>query len=63
MTKLSTARQPFTQAPYIGQPVTIRGIECRIVNILPYGTVEVSSLDDRKHYRVSGLNLLAVQPV
>lgn len=55
--KISTARQPFITGPYIGQPCTVRGIECTIVNILGFGTVEVSSLDDKHHYRISGLNL------
>ncbi len=57
MSKITTTKKPFANTgPYIGQPCTVRGIECTIVNILSFGTVEVSSLDDKHHYRISGLS-------
>lgn len=40
----------------IGTPVTVRGIECHIVRIRPAGTIDVTSLDGKYSYRVSGLN-------
>ena len=56
MTKITTARKPFADAkPYIGQLVSVYGKDCIIVNILPLGTIEVSALDDKHHYRISGL--------
>ncbi len=41
----------------VGNPITVRGIACRITKLLPLGTVEVESLDKTRHFRVSGLPL------
>lgn len=46
----------FNPAPKPGMTMTVRGIVCRIVKVLPAGTVEVVSLDGRQAFRVSGLS-------
>ncbi len=42
--------------PQIGDIVTVRGLKCEIVRILPAGTIEVSEIDGPHAFRVSGLN-------
>lgn len=44
--------------PEIGQIIVVRDIECKIVKIHPFGTVDVESLDGKHNYRVSGLNFI-----
>lgn len=44
-----------TERPAIGQPITVRGIACRITKVRPFGTVDVLSLCGNYAYRVSGL--------
>lgn len=39
----------------IGQRITVRGIECIVYKIHPFGTVDVHSLDEKLYFRVSGL--------
>lgn len=41
--------------PKIGMLYTVYGIQCRIVVIHKYGTIDVTSLDGKKSWRVSGL--------
>lgn len=41
--------------PIIGQLVTVRGIECRIIAIHHAGTIDVESLCGQFYFRVSGL--------
>jgi len=41
----------------INQIITVRGIKCRIVIIRPIGTIDVSSLCGKYHFRVSGLTI------
>lgn len=45
-------------APYIGQFVTVHGLECRIIAIRPMGTIDVETTDGTcRCFRVSGLAL------
>jgi hypothetical protein len=46
----------FNAPPQVGMTMTVRGILCRIVRLLPHGTVEVVSLDGERAFRVSGLS-------
>jgi len=41
--------------PMVGDLVTVRTVACRIVAVLPMGTVKVESLDGKHAWRVSGL--------
>jgi len=41
--------------PEVGQVVYVRGIACRIVAVLPMRTIDVTSLDGRQSFRLSGL--------
>jgi hypothetical protein len=41
--------------PKIGMLVTVRGVQCRIVKVLPMGTIDVVSLDGDHAWRVTGL--------
>lgn len=41
--------------PQLGQLVTIRGIQCRIIAIHAAGTIDVEALDGSRCYRISGL--------
>lgn len=41
--------------PTIGQLVTVRGVQCRIVKVRPMGTIDVVALDGSRAWRVSGL--------
>lgn len=41
--------------PKVGQLIVVRGIQCRIVNVLPMGTLDCISLDGKHSFRVSGL--------
>lgn len=48
--------------PVIGQLVTVRGIECRIIAIRPMGTVDVEATDGTgRCWRVSGLPFIQVR--
>lgn len=40
--------------PVIGQIVTVRGLECRITKVLPFGTIECESISTHHAFRVSG---------
>jgi hypothetical protein len=40
---------------HIGQSVTVRGVECRITDIHPAGTIDVEEIDGPHAWRVSGL--------
>jgi hypothetical protein len=42
----------------VGQPMTVRGVACRVTKILPAGTVEVEAVDGSGAWRVSGLGVL-----
>lgn len=42
-------------APRIGQIVVVRGVTCRIVRILPLGTIDVESTCGQYAWRLSGL--------
>lgn len=44
--------------PTIGQTITVRGIQCKIIKVRPFGTIDVESLDGAKHWRLSGLSFL-----
>ena len=46
----------FNIAPKVGQTMMVRGLLCRIVKVLPAGTVDVVSVDGNKAFRVSGLS-------
>lgn len=46
------------QKPVVGQLTTIYGVDCRIVKIHPFGTMDVVSLDGSKSWRVTGLGFL-----
>lgn len=41
----------------IGQLVTVRGIECRIFKVHPFGTIDVVSLCGNYAWRLSGMPL------
>lgn len=41
--------------PKVGQLVTVRGVECRIVRVRAAGTLDVVSLDGSRAWRLSGL--------
>lgn len=41
--------------PTVGMLMRVRGIQCRIVAVLPAGTVDVVSLDGARSFRVTGL--------
>jgi hypothetical protein len=41
--------------PKLGQLITVRGVQCRIVKIYPLGTLDCVSLDGLRSYRVTGL--------
>ena len=41
--------------PQIGQIVKVYGVDCRIVKIHPFGTIDVVRLDGSRAYRLSGL--------
>lgn len=47
----------FAAGPMVGQVVTVRGQDCRIVRVLPMGAIEVVTLDGSRAYRLSGLPL------
>ena len=42
--------------PSLNQLITVRGILCRIVKILPFGTLDVVAVNSNHAFRVSGLN-------
>ncbi len=44
-----------TTPPKVGQLYTVRGVICRIVKVHAAGTMDVSSLDGKHHWRVTGL--------
>ena len=41
----------------IGQLITVRGIECRIFKVHPFGTIDVVSLCGNYAWRLTGLPL------
>jgi hypothetical protein len=45
-------------APQVGGLVNVRGQQCRIFKVRPFGTLDVVTLDGERAYRVSGLALL-----
>lgn len=45
----------------LGDIVIVRGLQCRIIAIRPFGTVDVESLDGRYVWRLSGLPLTSDQ--
>lgn len=49
------ARMPVPPAPVVGQRITVRGIDCIIVRILPAFTIDVESVDGSKAFRLTGL--------
>ncbi len=55
----STRRQAAHSAPKIGQIMTVRGKQCQIVHIHPFGTVDVCNLISGKAYRVTGLPFIS----
>lgn len=54
---IKVPRRPFAYPPkpYIGQPCTVRGVECTITRILPFRTLECAAVDGSMAFRVSGL--------
>lgn len=47
-----------TTTPQVGMPCTVRGVRCRVITILPMGTVEVMATDGTERcWRVSGLGV------
>jgi hypothetical protein len=42
--------------PELGMIVNVRGVKCRIVAVLPFGTIDVEALDGSGCWRVSGLS-------
>lgn len=44
-------------APKVGDAITVRGVECRVSKVLPFGTIDVVSLCGRYAWRVSGFTL------
>ena len=48
--------------PTLGQLVTVRGIECRIIAIRPFGTIDVQPTDGSERcWRVSGLSFSTIR--
>lgn len=45
----------MSKQPMIGQLMMVRGVQCKIVKILPFGTLDVVSICGQYAYRVSGL--------
>lgn len=41
----------------IGDIVTVYGAPCRVVRILPFGTIDVERVDGSRAWRISGLAL------
>jgi hypothetical protein len=46
----------FNAPPQVGMTMKVRGVLCRIVKVLPAGTVEVVALNGGVAFRVSGLS-------
>lgn len=45
----------------VGQPVVVRGVQCRVTAVLPMGTIEVEAVDESgRCWRVSGLAFTGV---
>ena len=42
--------------PEIGMIVIVRGVRCRIVRILPLGTIDVEEIGGNGAWRISGLS-------
>lgn len=41
--------------PHIGDLVTVRGVECRIFKIHPFGTIDVEEINGPRAWRLTGL--------
>lgn len=42
--------------PKVGDRIVVRGVECRVYRILPFGTMDVEAMDGSgRRWRVSGL--------
>lgn len=54
------ARKAFEvpQRPKVGAVVVVRGIECRVIKVYPFGTMDVEAVDGSRAYRVTGLGWL-----
>ena len=48
-------RRQVVKKPKVGQRVVVRGVDCEIVKVRPFGTIDVVSLDGKYAWRVSGL--------
>lgn len=45
----------MSASPHIGDRVVVRGIECRIIAVHRFGTVDVQEIGGDRCWRVSGL--------
>lgn len=43
------------ERPKIGDLVSVRNVMCKVTKVLPFGTIEVSAIEQNKAFRVSGL--------
>lgn len=46
------------ETPRVGMLVRVYGVQCEIVRVLPFGTIDVVSLDGSRAWRVSGLGFV-----
>lgn len=44
-----------SQRPYVGQPVTVRGVACEVIRVYRAGTVDVAEKHGPRAWRVTGL--------
>lgn len=51
---IGTSPEPTT-LPKVGMLISVRGVDCRIVHIHSAGTLDVTSLDGSKSFRLTGL--------
>jgi hypothetical protein len=42
--------------PYVGQPCSLYGKECKIVAIHPHGTIDIAAINEDKAWRITGLS-------
>jgi hypothetical protein len=54
--KITITATHTTEQPYVGQPCTVRNIECKIIAVYAAGTIDVTSLDGKYTWRISGLS-------
>lgn len=54
--KKGASKAASPAGPRIGQLTKVYGVDCRIFQIHPFGTVDVVSLDGERAWRLSGLS-------